>query len=196
MVQSQDVREVFHKSLMELVARKSIEKISVQEIVNNTNLSRQTFYRYFKDKYDLINWSMKVFLDQLADKVQSRKMTRYQVLVELLDTIKKWRPFFKSAFTINAQNAPVDFFFQYSVKVGILNYTECLDDEKLRYEINFAYGFYSYGVIGSIVNWTISGAKEDPEYIADLIFENMPEKVRHFCCLNDPAAAMDTGEGR
>lgn len=34
----------------------SLEKITVKEIVEVSESTRQTFYHHFKDKYDLINW--------------------------------------------------------------------------------------------------------------------------------------------
>ena len=33
-----------------------VEKITVKEIVAECGTTRQTFYRNFQDKYDLINW--------------------------------------------------------------------------------------------------------------------------------------------
>lgn len=43
-------------SLKELMRKKSLEKITVSDIVKNCGLNRQTFYYHFKDKYDLVNW--------------------------------------------------------------------------------------------------------------------------------------------
>ena len=34
----------------------SCEKITVKEICDTCGVTRQTFYRNFQDKYDLINW--------------------------------------------------------------------------------------------------------------------------------------------
>ena len=39
-------------SLIDLMAKNSINKITVKDIVDNCGLTRQTFYRYFKDKFD------------------------------------------------------------------------------------------------------------------------------------------------
>ena len=33
-----------------------VEKITVKEIVDACGTTRQTFYRHFQDKYDLVNW--------------------------------------------------------------------------------------------------------------------------------------------
>lgn len=43
-------------SLMELVEKKPIDKITITDITVNCDISRQVFYRYFLDKKDLINW--------------------------------------------------------------------------------------------------------------------------------------------
>lgn len=34
----------------------SLEKITVSQVVQQCGTTRQTFYRNFKDKYDLVNW--------------------------------------------------------------------------------------------------------------------------------------------
>ena len=43
-------------SLMNLVEKKPIDKITITDITVNCDISRQVFYRYFLDKKDFINW--------------------------------------------------------------------------------------------------------------------------------------------
>ena len=44
----------------------SVEKITVKEIVDACGTTRQTFYRHFQDKYDLVNWYFdKILLESL-----------------------------------------------------------------------------------------------------------------------------------
>ena len=43
-------------SMKECMLTTSVENITVKQIVENCGLTRQTFYRNFLDKYDLINW--------------------------------------------------------------------------------------------------------------------------------------------
>lgn len=40
----------------ELVRHKEIRKITIQDIMDKTNMSRQTFYYNFKDIYDVLAW--------------------------------------------------------------------------------------------------------------------------------------------
>ena len=49
-------RYIFAKAIKELIKTRPLDKITVIDIVTNAGKTRQTFYRYFKDKYDLVNW--------------------------------------------------------------------------------------------------------------------------------------------
>ena len=43
-------------ALKDLVRSKPLDKITVKQIADACGVSRQTFYRCFLDKYDLVNW--------------------------------------------------------------------------------------------------------------------------------------------
>lgn len=47
-------KELLAESFMELSATKPVSKITIAEITRNCSLSSPTFYRHFKDKYDLM----------------------------------------------------------------------------------------------------------------------------------------------
>ena len=44
------------ESVKECMKTAPVDKITVKEIVEGCGVTRQTFYRNFLDKYDLINW--------------------------------------------------------------------------------------------------------------------------------------------
>ena len=49
-------KEILAESFREVAERKNIDKITVRDITENCGYSPATFYRQFKDKYDLIAW--------------------------------------------------------------------------------------------------------------------------------------------
>lgn len=49
-------KEILAESFKELAETKNIDRITVKEIASNCSYSNATFYRHFKDKYDLIVW--------------------------------------------------------------------------------------------------------------------------------------------
>ena len=50
----------------------SVEKITVKEIVDACGTTRQTFYRHFQDKYDLVNWYFELILAFYSDRIQEK----------------------------------------------------------------------------------------------------------------------------
>jgi AcrR family transcriptional regulator len=49
-----DTKSLLAQSILELVQKKPVEKITVTDITNNCSLKRETFYYHFYDKYELI----------------------------------------------------------------------------------------------------------------------------------------------
>ena len=49
-------KEILAESFRELAQSKTVDAITVGEIVQNCGYSTATFYRQFRDKYDLIAW--------------------------------------------------------------------------------------------------------------------------------------------
>ena len=47
-------KEILAESFMELMTTKPVSKITIIDIVENCGMTKPTFYRYFKDKYDLM----------------------------------------------------------------------------------------------------------------------------------------------
>ena len=64
-----------------------VEKITVKEIVTECGTTRQTFYRNFQDKYDLINWYFdKILLESFEHMGEGR--TVYESLVNKFEYIQ------------------------------------------------------------------------------------------------------------
>ena len=51
--------EVLAESFQEVAAKKAVNRITIKDIVSNCGLSPTTFYRYYRDKEDLIAWIYK-----------------------------------------------------------------------------------------------------------------------------------------
>ena len=49
-------KELLAESFRELAQERDIDRITVQDIAKNCGYSIATFYRQFRDKYDLIAW--------------------------------------------------------------------------------------------------------------------------------------------
>lgn len=62
-------REILADSFRELAQDIPIDRITVRDIIRNCGYSQATFYRQFKDKYDLIAWSYTRDLEAILDRL-------------------------------------------------------------------------------------------------------------------------------
>ena len=72
-----DIKYKLANAMKECMFSSPVEKITVKEICDTCGVTRQTFYRNFQDKYDLINWYFdKILIEsfhQMGDQVEPRR---------------------------------------------------------------------------------------------------------------------------
>jgi len=57
-------RQLLQRALMELMAEKSFQAITVQDIAERATVNRVTFYAHFEDKYALLEYTMREMFKQ------------------------------------------------------------------------------------------------------------------------------------
>lgn len=62
-------KEILADSFHELAKDRQIDKITVREIAANCGYSSATFYRQFRDKYDLIAWDYAQQIERLMRRI-------------------------------------------------------------------------------------------------------------------------------
>ena len=55
-----DMKERIAGKFAELTLEKSVDKITVKDIVEACHITRQTFYYHFQDLIDVIDWSLQI----------------------------------------------------------------------------------------------------------------------------------------
>ncbi len=69
---SQNTRDNIWYSLIELLRKKNLDEISVQQICDNASVHRTTFYKYFEDIFMLVEFGLeKTIEDVLLDVIYS-----------------------------------------------------------------------------------------------------------------------------
>ena len=69
------------EAMKSCMKRMPVEKVTVKEIVEECGITRQTFYRHFLDKYDLINWYFEKILQE-SFKHMGEGHSTYESLVK------------------------------------------------------------------------------------------------------------------
>lgn len=173
-----ETKYVFAQAIKDLIKVVPLDKIAVTDIVTRSGMTRQTFYRYFKDKYDLVNW----YFEKLV--LQSfRQMGNGCSLQEALQLkfafINSEHSFFKEAFKSNDYNNLVNYDFNciYEFYKGIIekNLDRSVDDD-----LDFLLKMYCKGSIDMTVDWVLNDMPISIEEIVGLLIEALPKRLEPF----------------
>ena len=152
------------------------EKITVKEIVETCGLTRQTFYRNFQDKYDLINWYFdKILLESFEHMGEGR--TVYESLVNKFEYIQMEQLFFRTAFKNDQQNCLRDHDFEL-IQEFYTKQIESRTGRKISNELQFELEMYCLGSVYMTVQWVLGYRKCTPEELAHALTESMPVRLQ------------------
>lgn len=98
-----DTKYLLAEALKICMKKAPLEKITVKDITDTCGISRQTYYRHFQDKQDLVNWYFEKILNESFEHMGTGK-TIYEALINKLTFIQKEKLFFTAAFKNDDQN--------------------------------------------------------------------------------------------
>ena len=154
------------------MASSGTDAMTVTQIVQTCGVTRQTFYRNFQDKYDLINW----YFDKLLAKSfehMGMGTTVYDALVKKFTYIQEEHVFFAAAFKYDSQNSLRQHDFEL-----ILDFYENLIREKTGRipdeTIHCILEMYCHSSIYMTVKWVLGELECAPEGLAKILVDGMP----------------------
>lgn len=164
---SQITKKALAASLKKLSNQKSLNKITVKEIVEDCGVNRQTFYYHFQNIYALVGW---IFITEITDAINGK------------DTYETWQQGFFQTFKYIEKNK--SFVQNTYSSIGREHLERCLYDEVFQLLINninlqakgmdvteedkkFIADFYKYVFVGIILEWIGTDMKENPDDIIE-----------------------------
>lgn len=163
---SQMTKNALADSLKKLLETKSLEKITIKELVDGCGVNRQTFYYHFKDVYDLLDWifttdgravfpgNASIDWEQSARNVFSYLENNQQFIISAYHSIARehleryiYREMYKLIYE-RVQQAAVDLDVPEADKQFIAN-------------------FYKYAFTGLILEWIRCGMQEKSDRIVE-----------------------------
>ena len=106
---------IFH-AFNELIQRKAFDDITVLEICRVANVSTSSFYRHYKDKYDVMNDNYKRILNQYMHSANNHNFE--DIFINLFKAGKELQ-YLKKAFDYTGINSLGDFVYSYSYQTVI-----------------------------------------------------------------------------
>ena len=146
-------------------------------IMKEADVSRSTFYRYFKDKYEVMNANFKNVLDYYI--VPERSSNYRDLCFHLFEYGQKNLKIFKRAMESTGFNSFSNFVYEYSYKMALeitksnRNGVGFTPAEELQVDV------FCNGICAVYRNMVYQRYQIDAA-AADALYEMMPESLKHY----------------
>lgn len=156
-------------SFKDLLNKKSIDKVTVKDVCIHCGVNRQTFYYYFKDIIDILNFT--IVEELYAEIAQNRTFETWEGgFLATMNYLKKNSTMIfhicKSSYWPEVRGYFIDFsnnLLHYVVKECEGNMGVKLQEKDRDFIVNF----YRHVFNGLMMDWVCDGMKEEPEVILD-----------------------------
>jgi len=158
-------------SLLELMAEKDYQSITIKELTQKADLDRKTFYRHFSTKEEVLyiplNEICQCYLKSLRELTV---LSSYTVTEAFFILCIEHMTFFDLLLNNNLYSLLLDLFEQYLSELNEIFADTTIYRYKNTYELTYQAG----GFWNITKQWISAGAKESPQKMALFISEIMP----------------------
>lgn len=177
-MKNEDTVFLFAKAIKTLIKKQLLDKITVTDIVSTAGKTRQTFYRHFQDKYDLVNW----YFEKLVLK-SFEEMNQGGTLQEALNLkfafIEQEHAFFKEAFKSNDYNNLIHYDFC-CIYDFYKEYIRKNTGKTIPSDIDFLLKMYCRGSVDMTVEWVLNDMPILKEEIVNYLIDAIPDKLKEY----------------
>lgn len=170
-----DIKYRLANAMRECMKTTPVEKITVKEIVDTCGVTRQTFYRNFKDKYDLINWYFDKILEE-SFRHMGQGNDVQESLEKKFEYIQMEQLFFMAAFKNDDQNNLRDHDFEL-IRKFYIDQIESRSNKKISPKLLFQLEMYCQSSIYMTVEWVLGHKDFTPKSLAKLLADSMPKEL-------------------
>nr|WP_312580157.1 TetR/AcrR family transcriptional regulator [Sedimentibacter sp.] len=169
-------REAIFDAFAKILSIKSYSKITVQEIIDEANVGRTTFYAHFETKDALLKEMCTDLFDHVLSDTLSREETHdfsvqkgntNEIVTHILFHLIDNRRNIMGILTCESGELFLGFFKQYLNKLMAAQIIRGIDLNKLKTPEDFLLNHISSSFIGMVQWWIKNNLKESPEQLAE-----------------------------
>ena len=182
----QSTKEAIAEAFEGLLEKRSIDKVTVKDIVTECGINRQTFYYHFQDIYDLLEWALvdegkRVLEAHGAEASWQEKMwNTFQYFQGNQAVILNiYRSIQKNGELLERHTSRLIYPLLEQLFEAQPRHEEVAEEDR-----QFLLEFYSYGVVKFFLYWVGNGMKPEADHLVDQfdrIFDGSMETVIQKC---------------
>ncbi|MBQ8161522.1 MAG: TetR/AcrR family transcriptional regulator C-terminal domain-containing protein [Clostridia bacterium] len=174
-------REILAEAFREVAETKSIDKITVKDITTSCGYSQATFYRQFKDKYDLIAWDYAQSVSSIMDRIGPDGLTWNMLLVEFAEHYDRDRAYLAN---LLQHTGGQDSFIQYMSDINYRAMLSLIQNvsgmEELPENTVMYIRFYCLGSVCLTCEWILGKYRASPRELADVFLRTLPAPLQTY----------------
>lgn len=141
--------------------------ITVSDIINRSQTSRSTFYRYFLDKFDVMNH---VFLNDFNQETSLSIKNPVELITAILLTLSKRHIYYQRILTLKCHNDFYNFLYHFISS----QLTHLINEPSNSETMDILTTFASSAITYTSCQWIKSGQKRSIQKMTTVITEALP----------------------
>ena len=168
---NQITRESLEISLMQLLEKKELKKITISELVERAGVSRAAFYRNYSSKEQILEEIFKNTVQGITDKLEefNFKTEMYQIWLFLFKEAKK---------EARVISLAIDYNLEKLLSQAVFDFLEKRNRNAKKMTNSYMNSFWSSAVVSVLSKWIKDGMKVPAEKIASLGLPLFPQKKK------------------
>lgn len=171
-----DMKQTIAQAAKTLLMEKNVKKLTVKDIVEECQITRQAFYYHFEDIPDLFRWMLERDTERTMLEAQSLKSgeqrLRYLFTMAIIAL-----PYMKKGMESNYRDELEKFLTQYIQRL----FERVCDEEGLyqdctRFEVKLILRYHSQAILGLLWGWTDADTK-NLDQIVHVVYRLMTEGI-------------------
>lgn len=174
------------QTFLQFLQNKSLDQITITEIVKEANYNRGTFYAHFDSKEVLLAEIVDDVLKEMVRQIRKPYLSLTTINLEemnveeitLFSYFKENEMLFK---TLLSNHIQIDFRHKIAKAIEELFIAEYeYELEESHLDLKLLYIYRSHGIAGIIIRWIEDGFQESPEYMSEQIVALMVTSTKVF----------------
>ena len=174
-------KEILAESFRELAGSKPVDKITVPNIIENCGYSKTTFYRLFKDKYDLMAWDYAQRLQAIVSQTEKADYEWKQILWDVALLYNEQKDYLRN---LLLHTSGYESFSRHMKQLHIESLTKCVLDasglKKLDVKTEMYVRTYCQGTVDLSCDWIMGAFQTKPEELAAVFEDCLPVPLQKF----------------
>ncbi len=164
---SQVTKRALEASLKNLLLKKPLDKITINDITEDCGINRMTFYYHFKDIYDLIEWCC---VEDAKKALEGKKTydTWQQGFLQIFEAVLDNKPFILNVYhSVSREQVEIYLYkLTYDLLIGVVE-EKSVGMNVREEDKKFIADFYKYAFVGLMLDWVKHDMKGDPHRIIE-----------------------------